>query len=276
MDVEAVIRDLELWPETPQIDAIPAGYTNKNFRVLSAGEAYFARVGQDLPHHGISRRNEALCAKIAANAGIAPEVVYARDGVLVTRFIDGKTLKLGETPDESTLAAVGRLLAEVHRLPPLPELKEVDHVKACRGYLALPGSDRLTVSERERIDGLLEKAPALGSPSFVHGDAFPENIINDSRRLWLVDWEYAGRGHPAMDLAYVAMNFDLSERSIQALREAHGGSVSMSEVRALLPVAAARDLLWCLSEIEVRGLTRKLGIYTRLCCRRLGVGYQPD
>jgi thiamine kinase-like enzyme len=275
MDAQAAIRDLELWPETPQIRAIPAGYTNENFRVLAGGEAYFARVGEDLPHHGISRSNEALCSKIAARAGIGPEVVYAREGVLVTRFIEGETLKMGETPGEATLAAIALLLGEVHRLPPLPELKEVDYVKACRGYLGLPGGNRLRAADKKRLESLLEKAHSLGSPCFVHGDAFPENFIDDGRRLWLVDWEYAGRGHPAMDLAYVAMNFQLAERGIRALVKAHGGSVSASTVQALLPVAAARDLLWCLCQIEARGLTKALESYTLLCCRRLDVEYEP-
>jgi thiamine kinase-like enzyme len=89
--------------------------------------------------------------------------------------------------------------------------------------------------------------------------------------LWLVDWEYAGRGNPAADLAYAAMNLDLPEDGIFALVEAHGGVVDWSEVRALLPVAAARDILWCLAEIEARGPTGKLTEYTRQCCRRLGV-----
>src|SRR5262245_21214028 len=86
-DARAIILSLNLWPEAPRIDPIPAGFTNENFRVFAGGQAYFARAGSDLPHHGISRRQEARCAGIAARAGIAPEVIHARDGVLVTRFI---------------------------------------------------------------------------------------------------------------------------------------------------------------------------------------------
>jgi len=271
MDAKAIIRGLALWPETPRVDVIPAGYTNENFRVLAAGQLYFARAAEDLPHHGISRGNEALCARIAADAGIAPELVYARDGVLVTRFVEGRTLRLGEAPADATLTGIGRLLAEVHRLPARPELKQVDLVSACRGYLALPGSDRLRPADRKRIEALLERGPARCPECFVHGDAFPENFIDDGRRLWLVDWEYAGRGNPAGDLAYVAMNLELSEDGIRALVKAHGSSVDWNAVRELLPVAAARDILWCLSEIETRGLTKRLEGYTRQCCRRLSM-----
>lgn len=269
MDARAIILSLNLWPEAPRIDPIPAGFTNENFRVFAGGQAYFARAGSDLPHHGISRRQEARCAGIAARAGIAPEVIHARDGVLVTRFIEGRALALGRTPTEATLASIAELLAVVHRQAAPPDLEETDLVRVCKRYLSLPGGRRLAGAERGRIERLLEKAPRLGPECLVHGDAFPENFIDDGRRLWLVDWEYAGRGHPATDIAYAAMNFDLSGERLRAFVKPHGGSVEMDAVRELMPVAAARDFLWCLSEIETRGLTEALAGFTELCRRRL-------
>jgi aminoglycoside phosphotransferase (APT) family kinase protein len=152
----------------------------------------------------------------------------------------------------------------------------MDLAGACRRYLALPGSARLEAADRRRLDDLLDRAPVLGAECFVHGDAFPENFIDDGRRLWLIDWEYAGRGHPAADLAYVAMNLELPAAGIRALLAAHGGGVDFLTVQALLPVAAARDLLWCLSEIEARGLRPALGDYTGQCCRRLGVRWPKE
>ena len=271
MGARDIIRGLALWPETPRIEEIRAGYTNENFRVLVAGKTYFARAAGDLPHHGISRRNEARCATIAAEAGIAPGLVHAGDGVLVTRFVEGRALKLGQALPSATLAALGRLLAEVHRVSAPPDLAQADLAGACRTYLAGPAGHRLGAPDRKRIESLLDDAPRSSRECFVHGDAFPENFIDDGLRLWLVDWEYAGRGSAEADLAYLAMNLDLPEDGMRALVEAHGGPVDTSAIRALLPVAAARDVLWCLSEIEARGMTEELRAYTRLCCRRMGI-----
>jgi thiamine kinase-like enzyme len=271
MGAKEIIRGLALWPETPRIEAIRAGYTNENFRVLAAGRVYFARASGDLPHHGISRRNEALCAAIAARAGIAPELLHAREGVLVTRFVEGRTLKLGEAHSPAMLAALGRLLADVHRLPAPADLGEADLAGACRAYLSGPGSHRLAAPDRKRIEDMLDDAPRSSRECFVHGDAFPENFIDDGHRLWLVDWEYAGRGSAEADLAYLAMNLDLSEDGMRALLDAHGGEVDASAVRALMPVAAARDVLWCLAEIETRGASKELEAYARLCCERMGI-----
>src|SRR4029450_7012905 len=131
----------------------------------------------------------------------ARAVLFARDVVLVTRFVEGTSLKLGNAHPDATVAAVGRLLARVHRLPAPPDLGDADLVGPCRRYLTRPESDRLQPADRARIEAVLAAAPVLEHSSFVPGDAFPENFIDDGRRLWLVDWEYAGRGHPAADLA---------------------------------------------------------------------------
>ncbi len=56
----------------------------------------------------------------------------------------------------------------------------------------------------------------------------PANFIRGSapgggERLWIVDWEYAGMGDPAFDLANFAVNNGLDEAGDDALLEAYGG-----------------------------------------------------
>jgi thiamine kinase-like enzyme len=38
-------------------------------------------------------------------------------------------------------------------------------------------------------------------PSPCHHDLHHLNVLDDGERLWLVDWEYGGRGDPLMDIA---------------------------------------------------------------------------
>src|SRR5262249_58985230 len=102
MDARAIILSLNLWPEAPRIDPIPAGFTNENFRVFAGGQAYFARAGSDLPHHGVSRRQEARCAGIAARAGGAPQGIHGPDGGLGPRVLEGRTRTLCRTPTPAT------------------------------------------------------------------------------------------------------------------------------------------------------------------------------
>jgi thiamine kinase-like enzyme len=124
---------------------------------------------------------------------------------------------------------------------------------------------------RELIESLLEDAPPLSPTALIHADPVPENFIADrSGHIWLVDWEYAGIGDPATDLAMLAMNCDLSDPAVAALVEAHG-VCSYTTVLKLRPVVAAREALWCLAQLQVRGAEGDLIDYTDRCLARVGV-----
>jgi thiamine kinase-like enzyme len=158
----------------------------------------------------------------------------------------------------------------VHRIPAPAELGVADLAAVCRRYLESLEKETLGAQGRSRLEGILQRAPSLEAGTFVHGDAFPENFIHDRDRIWLVDWEYAGRGHPAADLAYLAVTLGIAADGLRALVEAHGGA-DVETVRDLLPLAAARDLLWCLAETQARGSTPALSLYTELSRKRLGL-----
>jgi thiamine kinase-like enzyme len=47
----------------------------------------------------------------------------------------------------------------------------------------------------------LQPAPARGC--IVHGDLVATNLLQSRERLWLLDWEYAQRADPLLDVACV-------------------------------------------------------------------------
>ena len=53
---------------------------------------------------------------------------------------------------------------------------------------------------------------------------YAANFIHDGERLWIVDWEYAGMGDPAFDLANFAVNNGLDEDGDRVLLGAYGGA----------------------------------------------------
>lgn len=275
MNAEQILRSLELWPESPEIRAISEGYTNQNYRVVAAGKSYFARVAGDLPDHGVLRSNEAVCARQAAAEGIGPRVLYAQDGILVTEAIEGSPLCEGQSLDSETVTDIARLLGRLHRVVPSEAVAIADPIAACRRYLARVPNHLIVQSHGARFREILDTAPDPSPTCFIHGDAFPENFIDDGQRVWLIDWEYAGLGDPAIDLAFVAMNFELSPDQIRDLLDAYGGDVSTSRVLSLISVAGLRDALWCLVEEEVRGLSDPLVEYAERSFRRLGIDYRP-
>jgi thiamine kinase-like enzyme len=198
-------------------------------------------------------------------------VHFAERGLLVTDFIDGEPLTAELIVTSERLNAVARLLRTLHQAAPGPDLASFDPVGVCRRYLEILAPSSLDESGRKLIETLLDAAPPLAPGALIHADPVPENFIADrSGRIWLVDWEYAGIGDPATDLAMLAMNCDLSDPAVAALVEAHG-LCSHATVVKLRPVVAAREALWCLVQLQVRGAEGDLAAYTERCVARLGL-----
>ena len=47
---------------------------------------------------------------------------------------------------------------------------------------------------------------------FGHNDLLAGNFIDDGRRVWLIDWDYAGFNSPLFDLANLASNNEFDRR----------------------------------------------------------------
>lgn len=68
------IRSLPCWRSAPTIRAVTDGWANQNYFVTAGNRTFFARLGVDLPHHGIVRANEVRRRQLAADVGIAGDL----------------------------------------------------------------------------------------------------------------------------------------------------------------------------------------------------------
>jgi thiamine kinase-like enzyme len=80
-----------------------------------------------------------------------------------------------------------------------------------------------------------------------HPSVQRSNLIDDGQRLWLVDWEYAGIGHPLFDLANLSANAALDDDQESALLAAYRGQADprdLAELRIFRAVSLLREALW--------------------------------
>jgi thiamine kinase-like enzyme len=140
-------------------------------------------------------------------------------------------------------------------------------VTASQRYLALLSDAELPIP-RWRIAACLAPLPNLQAHCLVHGDLIPENFIRHGDRLLLVDWEYAGNGAAATDLAMVISNFGLDTTAAQSLLHLYG-PINHGEVELMRVAAIVREALWCLVQARIGGMVGDLPDYTALCLRRL-------
>lgn len=254
---EALVRALPCWRGPVRLAPLAGGLSNRNLAVTDAdGRRYVARVtGGDRPEHGIVRARETEASLAAAAAGIGPPVLYAEPGVLVVARIPGRAL----TPrrvraDAALLRRVAALLRRAHA-EVAPHLRGAAGAfwpfQVLRDYLArLAEAGRLPPAEAAwpGLVDALERAAGPAPMVFAHNDLMPGNVIDDGRRLWLIDWEFAGFGAALFDLAGVAVNNALPAPARRALLATYVGRPPGAGLRrrfaAFRLAAAMREVLW--------------------------------
>ncbi len=230
IDDKARIRAAALtcWQGTVDPEPLAGGITNTNFVVTDAGEKFVVRIGDDIPVHGVLRFNQLVASRAAFAAGVSPEVVHTEPGVLVLRYIEGRTLTAADVRDAAMLERIVPLIKRVHHRMP-------EHLagaalafwvfQVLRNYrrsLRAGDSRMVPVLPRlEAIAGELEAAVGPVNIIFGHNDLLAANFIDAGDRLWLVDWDYAGFNSPLFDLANLASNSELPEERERRLLQTY-------------------------------------------------------
>lgn len=256
------VASLTFWTGPVDPQPITGGITNTNFMVEDGGRRHFVRIGNDIPVHGVMRFNELAASLAAAKVGISPAVLHSEPGVLVTAFIEGKTLGESDLREEAMLKRVLPLLqachVEVARAVSAPVLMFWPF-QIMRHYAQLlreGGSAHVAQLDRlMRHADALEAAVGPITPVFGHNDLLPANFIDDGDRLWLVDWDYAGFNSPLFDLGGLAANCRLGAEEEHYLLKGYFGAAADADLwdayRAMKAASALRETLWSMvSEIH--------------------------
>ena len=107
---------------------------------------------------------------------------------------------------------------------------------------------RPTSSEYSRTSRVLSRRIAPFRVVLCHNDMMPGNWIDQGERLWLIDWEYSGAGHPLFDLAHASTDRGPFPRAAAGVLEAYplgyrtnSGGVTDFPVIALRRIALVDD-----------------------------------
>ena len=261
-NARAKAANLEFWSAPVEPEPLGGGITNTNFIVSDRDERFVVRIGDDIPIHGVMRFNEIAAARAAHAAGISPEIVYEADGVFVMRFIKGKTLTEAEVRDQQNLERILPLIKICHTEIPKyfqgPALVFWPfHV--CRNYIhtARAGNSRMMDLLPRFLDINVELEKTVGEIKLIfgHNDLLAANFIDDGKRLWLLDWDYAGYNAALFDLANLSSNNELSPAQEDWVLETYYQKPVTDGLRrrlaAMKCVSLLRETLWSIvSEIH--------------------------
>jgi thiamine kinase-like enzyme len=264
LDARTRAATLALWSGPVEPEPLGGGITNTNFIVTDRGRRYVVRIGDDIAIHLISRANELAASRAAEAAGLSPEVVHAEPGVLVLAFIEGRTFTPQDVRDPLNHPALIDLMRRCHRDIPRhfrgpAAMFWVFHVVRDYGHTLRQGKSRhlpllpRLLAESDRLEAAVGPVEIV----FGHNDLLAANFLDDGRRLWLVDWDYAGFNSPLFDLGGLASNSALDEAARERLLELYFEQPVTDELRrraaAMMAASLLRETMWSMvSEIHSR------------------------
>jgi thiamine kinase len=214
------------------INRLVRGLLNHSYRVERGGCRYALRVPlPNAPELGLDRGWECRVLERAMAAGIAPpiECCDPRQGILVTRWVDGAAWTAEEARRPVNIEKVALFARRIHALPVPPAARMMSPGAWIAHYQeALIGTGVGAKHRQELNSGLETRLAALALPPppaavLCHSDLHAQNLIAADHGLVLLDWEYAHVSEPFWDMAGWTCNNDLGAESRRLLLQSYLG-----------------------------------------------------
>jgi len=252
--IEEVVQKIDVWRgKQLNIQEMPGGITNENFRVTVDGQPYFVSIpGASTEFLAVDRDNKYYNTLAAAAVGVGPKVVHHLPDhhVMVLEFIMGDTM----TPD--TMAAPGmpgRLALVLQQLHGGSRfLKDFNVFRLVEFYLSILEKKKWRIPDdyRNRMTVLGWMESAISKPVLTlvpcTNDLVAENIIDDGQKLRLIDFDYSGNNDPCSELGNACQELQYNEDQYAELCAAYFGESSSHLLARMHLYAIMSDFIWTL------------------------------
>jgi thiamine kinase-like enzyme len=266
---EAAIARIPDWQGLDvKVETLGGGITNHNYVITVSGRAdlpwggkYVMRIpgqGSDL---FIDREVEHKNALSASAAGVSPPVLYSLEPEMCTvvPFIEAQTMHPEDLAGHrDRLEKVVDAMRQYHDRATFVNDIHVfdmirDYMKMARGVDA-PFPDDIDWMLKLADD--IEQAMKRNPPADVacHCDLLSENfMLEESGRMWVIDWEYGGQTDPYFDLGDFCVEHPLSEEEERFIITRYCGAFDEVAYARMMLHKIVADLWWSIwAMIQVR------------------------
>lgn len=252
--IEQVIAAIPDWAgRAVEATPIPAGLTNRNWRVTVDGVPYFVRIpGAATDLLAVDRTNERHNTRAAAEAGVGPPVVHELPewDVFVLAWVEARTLSVEALAEPGMPARVAEALRRLHAGPRFRD--DFDMFRLAERYLgvvdvrgiAVPAGYREHLDRLPAIEAALAVHPLPSVP--CHNDLLAENYLDDGTRLWIVDYEYSGNNDPTFELGNTCQEQGWDDARIRELCAAYFGDATDALIARMRLQMIMSDVGWTL------------------------------
>lgn len=250
--IEEAVAKIEDWKgKEISIQPLSGGLTNSNFRVTVDGTPYFIRVpGESTALLAIDRKNEVHNTRAAAEAGVAPPVLYhlPEYDVMVLKFLDGKTMSKESLNQPGMPTRMAHSIKQLHagrrfysdfNMFRLTEY----YLKLCedRG-IKIPDGYLERVPTANRVEEAMSVRPLPSVP--CNNDLLAENYIDDGEQLWLIDYEYSGNNDPTFELGNTCQEMEFDDAQIHEVCASYFGEATPDKIARMKLNMIMSDVGW--------------------------------
>lgn len=233
------------------------GMSNKNFKVTSPeGNEYVLRVPGIGSNGMVERNSEDINGVLGCRLGLNPEIRYfdRTTGLKLSNFIhNAETLNAGTIQRMSNMKQIVKILRTLHSAKiRLDNEFNIFHEIVKYEYL-LQQTDGCIYKGykdvREKVMSLESHLNNLGVQVCpCHNDLVAENfIIDESRKIYLIDWEYSGMNDPMADFAALFLENNFTSENVNyVLNYYFDGRVPANTLEKILVYQILWDFLWTL------------------------------
>lgn len=252
--INDVITKIEDWKgRTICIEPVPGGLTNANYKVLVDGKYYFVRIpGESTELLAVDRRNEYFNTKVAAEAGVSPQVYYYLPDyqVMVLEYLEGITMSNAALNAPGMPTKIAQAIKRLHAGPRF--LSDFNMFRLTEYYLNIcikmdihiPDGYPQRLPTFQLIEQAVTVHPLPARP--CNNDLLAENYIYDGKSLHIIDYEYSGNNDPCFELGNTCQELQYDETGIAEVCEAYFGSKKLDMIARMKLYMIMSDAGWAL------------------------------
>ena len=253
-------------PGVPAVEAVfSEGHSNRNFLVRLGEQRCVVRLAdEDSGRFGIDREAEYRVLQRMAQLELGAEVLYCEpaSGALVTVWLPSRPLRVEGLGADDVLDRLAHALQVVHAQEiDAPSINLVERIRFYARQIQnddprnWPRARRWLASARPVME---QYRFARWRKGLCHNDLVGPNILDTELGLRFIDWEYAGRGDPFLDLATLAeeQGFDALDRQRLLLAYGEVGDAAVDHLYRVRVLYRLLSGLWYL--VRLRGARTEL------------------
>jgi len=250
--IEEVVEKIPNWKDkVVDVTPLSGGLTNSNFKVEVDGTPYFVRVpGASTELLAIDRNNEYHNTKAAAEAGVAPKIVFhlPEYNVMVIEFLNGQTMSKDSLNQPGMPTRMAQAIKRLNAGPRF--LLDFNMFRLTEYYLSLCKERNIKIPDgyldRTVTVAQIEKAMSVNPLPTVpcNNDLLAENYIDDGRQLWLIDYEYSGNNDPTFELGNTCQEMQFNDAQIAEVCSAYFGEASADKIARMKLNMIMSDVGW--------------------------------